>query len=92
MRTCNIEISVCDNGTGIEDNIKKEVFNAVAAGNTKLENYHSASNGTGLISVFLRLKMYFHRDDIFDIVDNIDSTDATKKIGTKFIIRIPKNV
>lgn len=87
-----IEISVCDNGTGIEDNIKKEVFNAVAAGNTKLENYHSASNGTGLISVFLRLKMYFHRDDIFDIVDNIDSTDATKKVGTKFIIRIPKNV
>ena len=43
-------------------------------------------NGTGLINVFMRLKLYFHRNDVFDITGNDDGQ------GTKFIIRIPTNV
>ena len=85
-----IEISVSDNGSGIPNDIKNEVFNSVSSGRTKLENQNSTSTGTGLISVFLRLKMYFHRDDIFDIVDNV--SEDKSQTGTKFIIRIPKNV
>ena len=46
---------------------------------------HVQHTGTGLINVFMRLKLYFHRDDIFDIDTSADS-------GTQFIIRIPKNV
>ena len=42
--------------------------------------------GTGLVNVFLRLKLYFHRNDIFDI------TAGDNGEGTKFIIRIPRNV
>ena len=46
---------------------------------------HVQHAGTGLINVFMRLKLYFHRDDIFDI-------DTSAGPGTQFIIRIPKNV
>ena len=93
-----IVISVSDNGNGMPEEIKKAVFDAVKSGSTRLPaelvtqvessvtNGDSNKNGTGLISVFLRLKMYFHRDDIFDITTN----DSGK--GTKFIIRIPSNV
>jgi len=85
-----IEITISDNGTGIPDDVKKDVFESVLSERTKLQNQYSSSTGTGLISVFLRLKLYFHRDDIFDIVDNINDNKIVT--GTKFVIRIPKNV
>ena len=75
--------------------IKKEktreaVFKAVASENTKLPSDviddNSTHNGTGLISVFLRLQLQFHRYDLFDI------TNGDNGEGTKFIIRIPKHV
>lgn len=92
-----VVISVSDNGCGMSDEIKQSVLNAVKEDITKLpqelleeQNAKEANmekhNGTGLINVFLRLKMYFSRDDLFEITDN-DSG-----VGTKFIIRIPKNV
>ena len=43
-------------------------------------------NGIGLINVLLRLKIYFHRDDVFDIPPGEPGKGAT------FIIRIPENV
>lgn len=46
----------------------------------------STGNGTGLINVFSRLRLYFHRDDVFDITQNDGG------VGTKFIIRIPAHV
>lgn len=96
-----IEISISDNGAGMPAEIKAAVFKAVQTGATRLPAElanpepmaavgSEKGNGTGLISVFLRLKLYFHRDDIFDITEN-DSEHETQK-GTKFIIRIPKNV
>lgn len=94
-----ITISVSDNGSGMPEETKAGVFQAVEEGVTRLpsELVNPANkknepgqtekrNGTGLISVFLRLKIHFHRDDIFDITKNDDN------IGTKFIIRIPVNV
>ncbi|MCQ2576507.1 MAG: histidine kinase [Treponema sp.] len=90
-------ISVSDNGCGISPEIKKSVIDAVKNDITKLpqellkkQDTKSGNmekhNGMGLINVFLRLKMYFSRDDIFEITENEDGT------GTRFIIRIPKNV
>lgn len=84
-----IIISICDNGDGMSDETKEAVFQAVDSGTTRLSSEYlsdtSTHNGTGLISVFLRLKLHFHRDDLFDI------TNGENGKGTKFIIRIPKN-
>ncbi len=85
-----IVISISDNGEGMPEKTREAVFKAVAAENTKLPSDviddNSTHNGTGLISVFLRLQLQFHRYDLFDI------TKGDKGEGTKFIIRIPNHV
>ena len=85
-----IVISVIDNGEGMPEKTREAVFKAVASENTRLPaealDDNSTHNGTGLISVFLRLQLQFHRYDLFDI----QSGDNGQ--GTKFIIRIPKHV
>ena len=82
-----IIISVSDNGDGMPENTRKAVFDAVSSGTTRLApevlDDNSTHNGTGLISVFLRLQLEFHRSDLFDI------TDGENGKGTKFIIRVP---
>ena len=85
-----IVISVSDNGEGMNDKTREAVFKAVADGTTRLApevlDDNSTHNGTGLISVFLRLQLQFHRSDLFDI------TAGDNGEGTKFIIRIPMHV
>ena len=85
-----IVISVSDNGEGMNDKTREAVFQAVADGTTRLApevlDDNSTHNGTGLISVFLRLQLQFHRSDLFDI------TAGDNGEGTKFIIRIPIHV
>ena len=85
-----IVISVSDNGEGMNAKTREAVFAAVASGTTRLApevlDDNSTHNGTGLISVFLRLQLQFHRDDLFDI------TTPENGEGTKFIIRIPHHV
>lgn len=87
-----IVISVSDNGEGMDDEIKEAVFAAVASETPKLpgnlikEKGESSNNGTGLISVFLRLQLQFRSDDLFDI------RSGENEQGTKFIIRIPRDV
>lgn len=96
-----ILICVSDNGSGIPVEIRESVFKAVETETTRLpqeilqKDLNPSSpttadtenhTGTGLINVFLRLKLYFHRNDIFDITSGDDG------IGTKFIIRIPRHV
>ena len=85
-----IILSVCDNGGGMPKETREAVFKAVESDTTRLPQEllddSSAHNGTGLISVFLRLKLQFQRKDLFDIVDNENGQ------GTKFIIRIPSHV
>ena len=94
LRVCEedrfITISVSDNGEGMNEKTREAVMQAVASGTTRLSpeylDDNSTHNGTGLISVFLRLKLQFHRSDLFEI------TDGDNNEGTKFIIRIPKHV
>ena len=85
-----IVISIGDNGEGMPPQTRQAVFDAVASGTTRLATEvlddSSTHNGTGLISVFLRLRLQFHRDDLFDI------TSGNNGQGTKFIIRIPNHV
>ena len=82
-----IIISVSDNGDGMPAKTREAVFEAVASGTTRLSpevlDNNSTHNGTGLISVFLRLQLEFHRDDLFDI------TDGENGKGTRFIIKVP---
>ena len=89
----NIVISISDNGEGMPQKTRDAVFKAVMAGTTRLPDDvlddNSTHNGTGLISVFLRLQLQFHRYDLFDITD---ADEGTENRGTKFIIRIPKHV
>ena len=91
-----IVISVSDNGEGMPEQTRQAVFQAVASGTTRLApevlDDNSTHNGTGLISVFLRLQLQFHRDDLFDITVGDKETEAGSGRGTKFIIRIPRNV
>ena len=85
-----IVISVSDNGEGMNEKTRQAVFQAVADGTTRLApdvlDDNSTHNGTGLISVFLRLQLQFHRSDLFDI------TAGDNGEGTTFIIRIPRHV
>ena len=85
-----IIISVSDNGEGMPEKTREAVFKAVASETTRLPqdvlDDNSSHNGTGLISVFLRLQLQFHRYDLFDI------TRGDNNEGTKFIIRIPNHV
>ena len=88
-----IEISVSDNGIGIDPKVRQELLDSARGGITpdlsdvkKEKKSADEHTGIGLINVFLRLRLYFHRDDVFDIVSNEDEP------GTKFIIRIPENV
>ena len=86
----HIVISISDNGEGMPDKTREAVFKAVAAETTRLPedvlDDKSSHNGTGLISVFLRLQLQFHRYDLFDI------SSGDNGEGTKFIIRIPDHV
>ena len=86
----HIAISISDNGEGMPDKTREAVFKAVAAETTRLPedvlDDKSSHNGTGLISVFLRLQLQFHRYDLFDI------SSGDNGEGTKFIIRIPDHV
>ncbi|MCR5284472.1 MAG: histidine kinase [Treponema sp.] len=88
-----IVISISDNGEGMPQKTREAVFKAVASETTRLEpqllDDNSTHNGTGLISVFLRLRLHFHRDDLCDITD---ADSEGENCGTKFIIRIPKHV
>ncbi len=94
-----IVISISDNGCGMNPEVRKSVLESVKSDTTRLPQelidsqvYDSSvvenqkHTGTGLINVFLRLKLFYQRDDIFDIKNGEDGT------GTNFIIKVPKNV
>ena len=55
---------------------------SLSAKENSLEGKGGDHTGIGLINVFSRLRIYFHRDDVFDIFSEDDSE-------MKFLIRIP---
>ncbi len=87
-----VEISISDNGRGFDPEIRRQILDGVrrdSGGGEALVPVSGGSgrgNGIGITNVFSRLKLYFQRDDIFDI----QTGDGGK--GTKFIVRVPADV
>ncbi len=88
-------ISISDNGGGISEEQRRTILDAagerVEARSSSQEGDTTASNsansnggtGTGLVNVASRLRLYFHRADVFDIQTNDDG-------GTSFVLKIPR--
>ena len=85
-----VEILIGDNGSKFDSGVREEILKAAKSGGIKspspkensLGNKDGEHTGIGLIYVFSRLRIYFHRDDVFDIFSRDDSE-------MKFLIRIP---
>ena len=74
------KITVSDNGEGFSKELREQILSAKP--DTSAIAKSSDSNGTGLVNVISRLRLYFHRHDVFDILDNDEG-------GTTFLLRIP---
>jgi len=84
-----ITITVSDNGCGFPADLRRRIFDSVQPDGVPVQQALNASavgttgTGMGLINVISRLRLYFHRSDVFDILEN----DGGR--GTKFLIHIP---
>lgn len=82
-----IEISISDNGCGFHPEIKEQIFQAVKAGAgtiiKDMKDEEKEHHSTGLLNVISRLKLYYKKDNILQILSN------PKGEGTMFLIRIP---
>ena len=81
-----ILISISDNGSGMAENTRENIMKSRPGDTISVSQNGEKNTGIGLINVYSRLRLYFQRDDVFDIMNNDDG------IGTKFMVRIPKNV
>lgn len=90
-----IDISISDNGCGIPNRVRTAIF-AKANSSAGISDYFlipegkntfpettNISTGTGLINVITRLRLFFQKDDIFEIKDGPNGQ------GTTFLLRIP---
>ena len=82
----NIDITITDNGVGMEQSIIDRIMTARIEDSPALKerNISKDSNGIGLGNVINRLRLYYDRDEIF----NIESEG--KNQGTRVTIHIPK--
>jgi sensor histidine kinase YesM len=84
-------ISISDNGCGFPPELRKKILDTApedtvaeeSAAGSVADAKNTKNTGTGLINVITRLRLYFHRSDVFDILPNDEGQ------GTAFIIRIP---
>ncbi|MFA6856603.1 MAG: histidine kinase [Treponema sp.] len=84
-------IRISDNGCGFPPELRKKILAAALSDSTpdvpvsgkSPEEENGTNTGTGLINVITRLRLYFHRSNVFDIVTNGEGQ------GTTFLIRIP---
>ncbi len=75
----NLFIEISDNGKGFEDRRLEEIRNMIAYADHKML---SESKSTGMLNAYLRLKMHFDNQIVFDI-------DSKTEDGTDIIIQIP---
>jgi two-component system sensor histidine kinase YesM len=75
-------IEISDNGKGFEDRRLEEIRNMIACADHKML---SESKSTGMLNAYLRLKMHFDNQIVFDI-------DSKTENGTDIIIQIPLKV
>ncbi len=83
-----IIITISDNGSGMDEITRYSIMRSRTSDNFSIVSNSDGnkSTGIGLINVYSRLRIYFKRDDVFDIMKNVNGP------GTRFIVRIPKNV
>jgi two-component system sensor histidine kinase YesM len=72
-------IEISDNGKGFEDKRLEEIKNMIAHADHKML---SESKSTGMLNAYLRLKMHFDNEIVFDI-------DSKSENGTDIMIQIP---
>lgn len=81
-----INIYISDNGCGFDPEIKAKILSASESNEPVIVNSNEINqNGhisTGLVNVISRLKFYYKRNDVFNILDNENG-------GTTFFIKIP---
>jgi two-component system, sensor histidine kinase YesM len=75
-------IEISDNGKGFDQQKLEEIRDRIANANHKML---SESKSTGMLNAYLRLKMYFDNQIIFDI-------DSETENGTDIMIQIPLSV
>ena len=82
-----IHITISDNGVGMEQSTINRIMNAKIENTTRLKerNITKDSNGIGLGNVINRLKLYYDRNDVFQI-----ESDGYNK-GTAVTIFIPNS-
>lgn len=87
-----VEISISDDGKGFDPNVRLRILDEVKKERSNsdsmeyLKGSDSPGNGIGITNVFSRLKIYFRMNDIFDI------QTGDGGVGTRFIVRVPKDV
>lgn len=74
-----IQISIKDNGKGIEEDIIKDILNENSIG----EYQTKTTSGIGLKNVISRLKLYYGREDVISIISKGANT------GTEVTLHIP---
>jgi two-component system, sensor histidine kinase YesM len=85
------KICISDNGCGFPQSLRKKILESALSDNAadepvsvrNAEEKNGTNTGTGLINVITRLRLYFHRSDVFDILADGEGE------GTTFLIRIP---
>lgn len=88
----NINISIKDNGVGIEKSTIERIMQAKMTEGTATKEYAVTeeimvtkdSNGIGLGNVINRLQLYYDKKEVFEIISNGHNQ------GTEVIIHIPK--
>lgn len=75
-------VEISDNGKGIEDRRLEEIRSMIERADHKML---SQSKSTGMLNAYLRLKMHFDNQVVFDI-------DSKTEDGTDVIIQIPLKV
>lgn len=82
-----IAISITDNGVGFSPEIKSKILAASEAGIgtiiKEMKDEEKEHHSTGLLNVISRLKLYYKKNDILQILDNPEGE------GTMFLITIP---
>jgi sensor histidine kinase YesM len=93
----NINIKIEDNGAGMDQNtidrIMQAKMNGKSIGNDEnnepvindINIMSRDSNGIGLGNVINRLRLYYNKDDVFEI------SSEGHNLGTKVVIHIPRN-
>lgn len=85
--TGEINVLISDNGCGFNPELREQILKVSAFSENLIVNSSEINqNGhisTGLVNVISRLKFYFKKEDVFNIIPNGDEP------GTTFFIKIP---